>query len=66
MVQSPSRARGNYAVVSLKLKNQVKQQLYLSNMLFNISKILMVDACDITRFYVKLTFCINSICKELF
>ena len=59
-MKSLAHTRGIYAVVSLKLKNQVKQQPYLSNVLFKVSKILMVDAYYVTGFYAKLTFCIVS------
>ena len=34
--------------------------------MFKFSNILMVGAWDVTRFYAMLTFCINSISKELF
>ena len=34
--------------------------------MFKFRNILMVGAWDVTRFYAMLTFCINSISKELF
>ena len=55
-----------YFIVSLKPKNQVKQQPYLSNTCIKVSKLLTVVACDVTGFYAKITFCSNSFSKRLF